>query len=260
MSDSAPSVEFGGDYKTAQIYSMGFEFAFMSPQEGVYKQATPFVYCKDFLHDAVWALLNKKETSIYSFKYDPEKNLALDLERTALCMRNTKYRSQERIEKMRESCVSFLHEIEDKLGFEPCEIYPVEHKAGPCWLILADKGWQHAPPLLSLFTLLVRVGCFHDPKKKSADDTLELVKKGEVKVSDNPEYAGSRDTSYLKQAEKGVAAIFKHGLGLFHEKQEDNYPPEVATGLLHDGFGIVNFTQGRPKKVVPHWYRDEVWK
>ena len=158
MSDKLPRVEFGGDYRTSQIYSKGFEFAFMSEQkdkkgEGFLQQACPFVYCKDFLHDAIWSQINGKNVSMHGFKYTPGENLPLSLKKTILAFRNNQYKGKEKgFREMRESCLGFLQAIDKKLRFKPTQILEVKHPDdSPTWIIIGDKRWQHAPTLISLF-------------------------------------------------------------------------------------------------------------
>jgi hypothetical protein len=262
MSDTTPKVKFGGDYNTAQIYSMGYEFAFMSQKtkRSAFEQACPFVYCKDFLHDALWAYFNKSNVAIWSFKYDYAKNLPLQVKQTALCFRNTQFKDKpEEFHARMDACLEFLQAVEKQLGFEQLtEIHQVEHEGGPCWLILGDAGWQHAPTMISLYTLFIRLGCFHKPGTKF-ETTLKKAEKGEIKIGSGGDYAGNKDCSYVKQGRKGIDVILKHGLGVFHEKQAENYPKSLKENGLHDNYGIVNFTNRRPEKVVPHWYRKEIW-
>lgn len=258
---TTPEVKFGGDYHTAQIYSMGYEFAFMSQKsaEDPYEQATPFVYCKDFLHDAVWAFLNKTSVNIYGFKYDHAKNPPLVTKRTVLAFRNTQFKKKPKdFHGKREACLEFLQKIDRMLGFRPTEIHEVENPDGPTWLIIADKGWQHAPTMISLFTLLVRVGCYHTPGAE-VSETLDAAEKGKIKIGGSTGYAGNRDGNYVKSSRKGIEVILKHGLDVFYKKQKDNYPESLRKNGLHDNYGIVNFTAGRPKKVIPHWYRSSIW-
>lgn len=257
-----PKVSFGDNYRTAQIYSRGFEFAFMSRPKGekVYQQATTFVYCKDFLHDAIWAHVNKTKVNIFGFKYDHARDKPLVMSRTALTLRNTQYqKNPEEFHARRTACIEFLQGVDRLLNFRPTQIYEVPHEEGPCWLVLADKRWQLAPTLISLYALLVRIGFFHTPGE-DVRQTLTRAEKGDIKIGDNIKYAGSRDCSYIKQARKGIEVILKHGIDVFHRTIKENYPKSINTHTLHDGYGIVNFTQGRPKRDMPHWYRKEIWK
>ncbi len=117
-----PKVKFGGDYHTNQIYSIGYEFAFMSQKKvkSVFEQATPFVYCKDFLHDALWAFINRTKVKIWSFEYDYQKNLPLMMDQTALCFRNTQFKGERKddFHAMRGPCLEFLHLAEEQMGFD----------------------------------------------------------------------------------------------------------------------------------------------
>ena len=257
-----PKVSFGDNYHTAQIYSRGFEFAFMSRPKGekVYEQATTFVYCKDFLHDAIWAHVNKTKVGIFGFKYDYATDKPLVMTRTALALRNTQYQKEpDKFHEQREACIEFLQGADRLLGFSPTQIYQVPYDQGPCWLILGDRRWQRAPTMISLYTLFIRIGFFHT-RGEEILQTIQRAEKGEIKIGDDIKYAGSRDCSYIKQARKGIEVILKHGIDVFHRTIKENYPKDVNTHTLHDGFGIVNFTQGRPKKFMPHWYREELWK
>ncbi|HJS83040.1 MAG TPA: hypothetical protein VJ742_09435, partial [Nitrososphaera sp.] len=255
-----PKTSFGGNYGTAQIYSKGFEFAFMSPVAGGYEQACTFVYCKDFLHDAVWAMVNKAPWQIYGFKYDPNKDKHLDLKNCTLAFRNTQYKNKpDEFHAQMKACQSFLNGMEKRIGFKKSKFYQVENPDGPCWLIVGDKKWQHAAPLLGLFTIFIRLGFAHD-LKETADQTLEKAYAGEIKIGDSSNYAGNNDCGYLQSAKKGVELMLSLGTGVFHPKMEDNYPMSLKTASLHDSFGPVNFTRGSCKKAMPFWFRDEIWK
>lgn len=256
-----PKVKFGENYRTSQIYSMGFEFAFFTLIKGVWEQACTFVYCKDFLHDAVWAMINKKAWSIYGFKYNPAKDLPLDLNHCTMAFRNTQYKGkEEEFHAKLESCREFLNGVEKKLGFAPSQVHRVEHEGGPCWLIIGDKAWQHAPPLVGFYTLFIRLGFFHEAGR-SVEETLELAKTGKIKLPGNSSYAGHRDASYIKQAWSGLQVLFKHRLGVFHSKMEENYPPDLpqTAGSLHDNLGPVAFSNKTPKSAMPRWYEEKYW-
>lgn len=250
-----PEVEFSENYRTSQIYSMGFEFAFMSKVKDVWQQICTFVYCKDFLHDLVWAAVNKTKWQIYGFKYDSGKDLPLEQDYCAFAFRNVMQKEKvAEFHAKREACQDFLNQIEKKLGFEPSQIHEVEHKDAPCWLILGDKKWQHAPPLVGLFTLFIRVGVAHT-LGNSYTETLEKCRTGKLKIVEGSA-AGSNDPTYIKQAWRGIEVVLEHGLGVFHSKMEDNYPLDLPKKTsLHDSLGPVNWTAGHAKDAMPRWYK-----
>ena len=261
----APPVEFGKNYHTAQIYSRGFEFAFMSDIDGTYQQACTFVYCKDFLHDAVWAFVNKTKWSIYSFKYDTAKDVPLDMDNCVFAFRNTLYKGKEKeaeFHAQRQACMEFLNGVEAMLGFEPSQVYEVPHSGGPCWLVVGDKRWQIAPPMVGFYTLFIRLGFAHTPGE-SAEETLKKAHDGKIKIGDNTSYAGNRDASYIKQAWKALQVLLKHSVEIFHPTIEENYPKDMPSkvGSLHDYLGPVNFAKNASvKKAMPYWFREKYWK
>jgi hypothetical protein len=251
-------VKFGGDHRTSQIYSRGFEFAFMKLMEGTWHQVCTFVYCKDFLHDAVWAWINKTRWSIWGFSYDSQKHLPLEADHCVMAFRNLVYSGAkaEEFHQQREACQEFLNGIEAQMGLVPSQVFPVEHSDGPCWLVVGDKGWQHAPPLVGLYTLFIRVGFFHT-LGETFETTLQKAKDGKIQIGDDGRYAGNRDTNYIRSAWPGIEIILQHGLDVFHPEMKDNYPQDLPQkcGNLHDNLGPVNFTAGRARRAMPRWYK-----
>ena len=299
------AVEFGKDYETDQIYSTGIEFALVGRQNKQWKQATTFVFCKDFLHDAIWSQLNQQAVRLYGFHYAPIKgfdgtqnippeptphtgawydwnenygdssisiptaeSLPLHLGRTSLLMRNGDLKGvkgTKLFHSHRVGCLDFLRQLEKRMGLRRSEISVVKGKKtdAPTWLILGDKRWMIAPPMISLFALLLRVGYYHN-QGGSAQRTLEMMRDEELGDWGNDDvYDDSQsenDASYLSQAWKGVQLILKHGPKVFHEKMIENYPGDVKPNTIHNDYGLVNFSSKRPEKRVPYWYRKSLWK
>lgn len=293
------SVILGENYHTSQIYSTGVEFALVGRVDKKWKQATTFVFCKDFLHDAIWAMLHKKTVCIYDFIYNatgkimkepkkgstewycwkeqedsgksPKKDIPIHMGRTSLLFRDTnlsKAAGKKRFYAHRVGCLDFLHQVEEQLGFNRTEIHQVKgtKNGPPTWLILGDKKWMHAPTLLSLYSILIRVGYYHNAGGEFMR-TLEMTRDGELGNGGiDPDdlfddgAAGSNDATYVKQAWKGIEVILKHGIEVFYDDMIDNYPSDVTTHVLHDSYGIVNFTAKRPEKRMPRWYRKSLWK
>lgn len=253
--EELPQVEFGANYTTAQIYNKGFEFAFMSKIQKVYRQICTFAFCKDFFHDLVWAFVNQKPWSIYNFQYNPAKDHPLDMDNCVFAFRNTQFKKNPLdFHKQRATCQDFLNQLEKKIGLQPTRIFEVPHEGGPCWLVIGDKGWQVAPPMLGFFTLFIRVGFAHT-RGESYETTLEKCRKGILQVGDG-RGAGCHDPSYIQQAWKGLQALLTHGLDTFHPDIKDNYPLDLKDKLsLHNAVGPVNWTAGQAKKAMPRWYK-----
>ena len=256
LSGDSPKVEFGSNYHTAQIYSKGYEFAFMSRVEGIWKQICTFVYCKDFLHDLVWAAINKTKWSIYGFHYDSSKDLPLEQEFCAFAFRNTDFAKEPaKFHEKMPACLDFLNQVEKVLGFQPSKIWQVEHQAAPCWLIVSDKRWQIAPPLLGIFTLFIRLGTAHT-LGESYEETLKKCREHKIKLAEAG-VAGSNDPGYIQHSWKGIEALFAHKLDNFYPTIEENYPADLPKrGVsLHDALGPVNWTKGHARKAMPQWYK-----
>ena len=145
------------------------------------------------------------------------------------------------------------------------EIQVVKGKptAAPAWLVLGDKRWMVAPPMISLYALMIRIGYYHNAGGSSTR-TLEMMRDGEIgagrNIDDWDDDQSDNDASYLTQAWKGLQVILKHGPKVFHEDINENYPAELAAGGFHDGYGVVNFAKRRPEKRMPFWYRKFLWK
>lgn len=254
--ENAIKVAFSGDYGTSQIYSQGFEFAFMKKLEGVWKQVCTFVYCKDFLHDLVWAFVNKTKWSIYGFSYDTAKSLPLEMDNCVFAFRNNQMKADPaKFHAQRGACQNFLNQIEEKLGFEPSKIFEVPHPQGPCWLIIGDKRWQHAPPILGFFTLFIRVGFAHNPKD-SYEVTLENCRTGKLKIVEASQAAGANDPGYIREAWAGLQVFLKNSIDAFHPTIQENYPADLPKRniSLHNSLGPVSWSQGSAKKAMPRWY------
>jgi hypothetical protein len=305
------AVTFGKNYDTDQIYSTGIEFAFAGRKDRKWKQATTFAYCKDFLHDAVWATLNRKPIHVHGFHYAPVKgykvkipkepgygtenwykwndkygriasemndddiggktiteDLPIHLGRTALLVRNgdmTGAKEIERFHKHRLGCLDFFHQLEKKIGLRRTDIQIIKGKLieAPAWLVLGDKRWMIAPPMISLYALLVRIGYYHNPGG-DFQRTLEMMRDDELGPKNNDDSydddQASNDASYLTQAWKGLQVILKHGVKVFHEDMAENYPADIQAHTFHDGYGFVNFVSRRPAPRMSYWYRKPLWK
>jgi hypothetical protein len=237
----------------SQIYSNGLEYAFLSADN---KQCCPFVFCKDFLQDCVWAQLYSKSASIFGFTFNPKKDPNLCLERTRLLVTNSADpKFGEKIEK----CVSFLNQIEKALHLAKTTAYesespPDNYKKCGVFLLEGSRRWQEAPPLVSLYTLLVRVGFVYDGK----DTFMDHIEK--VKTRKTNPYQ-THDSSYLTQAEKGINLILERGYRkIFYIDPKRNYPEGASIGTLHGSSGIVGFTGGSTKHLVPYWHRESLNK
>lgn len=232
----------------SQVYSSGLEYAFLSKDN---KQITPWVFCKDFFQDAIFGHLNQKRASIYGFSYDPKVDVPLCMESTRMLIAN-KDETESFVSKV-EACVEFMNQIETKLKmkktiFTKC-VSPIERYAkGGVFLLESSKRWMHAPPMISLYTLLVRVGLSHT-KGNSFESTLQDI------IDCKKTSYQSSDRSFVTESHKALKFILNHGdRKVFKSKIKDNYPEKISINSMHNYCGIVSYSKECMKSEMPHWY------
>lgn len=220
----------------AQAHSSGFQFSLVSKTR---KQLVPFVYCKDFMHDAYYARINKTKVSIYGFSVSKDINLSLDAGRFMIA--NSTNRS---FHKCIPSVVDFIHQIEDVIGISKSKFFeipavPKRFAAGGVFYIKTSNRWIHAPALISLYTLLIRIGTNHEIGN-SYKKTIENSIKNKYKE------CMTGDFWILKDSIKTINEIIsKDGdKKFFKENIKENYPINCAS-TVHDDYGILAFSLNR---------------
>lgn len=246
--------------KICQIPKEGLEYALVSDS---YEQLHQLVWCKDFMQDVVHGYLNNNFTKIYGLEYDPAKAPPVSMKRTRLMVTN--WKDKELGDKLKDRVLPLLHEVEGKLGMsksvlEKCSKVPPRYGKSGVWLFDSSIRWSKAPPMISLFTMLVRIGLV----REAEDDLNELIRKikdDEVKCYYSVEKM--QDKGQVKRAEKGIKKILKYGdRKIFHSDIKKNYPPFVSSGkkylsiyTIHDSCGIAGFSDGYTESNFPHWHR-----
>ena len=235
-------------YGLSQIYSSGLEFCFISKDM---KQACAFMFCKDFLQDALMATHNKSKINIYGFSYDSKKDNPIDLDRTRIAVTNSKDNDfASKIPAM----MDFIHQFERKLKLIRSSCYAVENpptKYAKCgvFIIEGSNRWMRSPPMISLYSLLIRVGFTHkigNTIEKTMDDLI----KGKSKPYQN------NDKSQLQGAKTGIDTILKYGYAkVFFNDPKMNFP-NIPEHNMHYNMGIVAYSGGMSKQHIKHWHRD----
>jgi len=230
-----------------QIYSNGLEFAVATAEQ----QCSHFIYCKDFLHDAVWANLYNSFVEIHGFKYDPTKHPINVNDLTRVLVANE---SDEFFDKKIANCTEFLNRIEGVLHLRrtvayQCDKPPEQYLPGGVFLLEGSQRWMSSPPLLSMYTMFMRCGFVH----KMGDDymtTLEKIISGETKA-----YQGN-DQEFVKSSMPGIKAIMTLGYRkIFFKDMKKNYPQNIATSTLHHDCGIRAYSWGKTREIVQYWHR-----
>ena len=247
---------FDKPMRIAQTVWRGLQYSLLSDDN---KQCHPFVYCKEFILDVIWSTLNKRSIELYGFHYNPERGWKwsdppASLNPVRMLLRNKDDADfPEHVPK----CLKFLNKLEDEFGFPHSEIEICENataiagvESSFVYLLSSPDNWLHAPPLLSLLTLMVRIGMIYDGRKniwKHAED----VAQGRIKPY---QY---RDNDHLHRAYKCIQNLIETKCERFPPDRKDNWP--VLRGRMchmeiHENGGIVSLASGAGRWVCPGWY------
>ena len=244
--------------KLSQIPKEGLEYAFVSED---FKQIHQLVWCKDFLQDAIFGHLNQKEAKIYGFSYNPETMLPLHMSKTRMLITN--WKDEDFGPKLLKNCLPFMHAIEKRLKMVKTEVFrcekvPARYKKAGVYMLESSSRWMKSPPLISLYTFLLRAGMVHK-KKQSPLTTITKIGSGDMKSYYGGDgHQGADDKNIANGSKKGIKFILKHGdRKVFHRDIMKNYPESCSTSKIHDSFGIRGFSQGGTKKQFPHWHKLE---
>lgn len=236
----------------AQIYDSGMEYSFVS--DGL-KQSHEFVYCKDFLQDAVHGSLNERDASVYGFVYDHKNKLCN--KKTRILLTN---RSDKKFGESMKKIIDFVNQFAKKLHLKPTKAYPVSNppkKYEKCGVFLTEGSvkWMNSPPLLSMYTLLLRCGGSHTIGNDCMA-TVEGINNWTVNSY------GQEDGLQITEALPGIKDILKLGYRpFFYIDDKKNYPEEVDTDTMHESGGIVSFSSAyQYDPICPYWHRPSLGK
>lgn len=240
--------EFEQKDHLSQIYAAGLEYSILNKKN---EMLLPYIFCKDWASDLVWAILNKKKAQIYGITCDyvgKEENL-LGLR---ILVRNSAIENNDFFAQIQNS----INLINDyfKLVFKikkPAKIeinnYLMTKKGDKETLTLVLNlpfVFLSSPPLLSLLLLLIRCGV------KYTENPLEYLKDISTpldKTKYPPQYKiqgiQQNDSSYIEKAlpllEEMVKIKFSN---IFKRKLNENWPEKSNTSQIHNSSGIVGFS------------------
>jgi hypothetical protein len=249
----------------SQIPKDGLEFAYLSED---YKQVHQLVWCKDFMQDTIFGFVNRTVIEVYGFTYDPSTDPHPCQSKTRMLVCNWRDKTFE--QKILMNCREFLNDIESRLNmsktiFERCMNPPAIYRKAGVFIINGSKRWMLAPPMISLYTLLIRIGMVH-PCGQSAIDTLNQIESGYLKPYNwkpdtETDYGTSHaenDTDFLQGGRSGLNRILQFGdQRLFYKDMAQNYPSTLTAYTIHDHCGLLAFSSKQTEEHFPHWHRLE---
>ncbi len=221
-----------------QIYKRGLEFAFVSRN---YEQCHPFVLCKDFLQLVIFSNIHNKPISLFNFNYNPNK-FPIDFSSLKLILRNTS--DPEFTNKINNSIV-FINIFENLLKIKKTRYRLCENNT---IFITGSKRWLKAPPLISMYMLLLRIGIMH-----SIEKPIEYTINGILKNSIKPYQ--SKDASLLRSSLYGIDKIIKNGdRKLFCQDIKKNYPDINLMTIHRDGILFYSTELCKANNQTPQMY------
>ena len=229
----------------AQTISTGVQYSFLSADN---RQCFPFVFCKEFLIDVVAGELKDKPVNLYGFQYN-EANPRVDLTHVRVLLKDF---SDRKFLNSVDRMSVFLQLLEEKMGCKTfSKIQMVDNSPkyeGPIVLLTSPAKWMLAPPMLSLYALMIRIGMFFNLE----DTAWEHCQK----IRDCKILTGNiRNSDYLKKAWKVMMDVVESGgTCRFKPDMKDNWPDYKDQWKMHELSGIVSLADGNAKEVCSDWY------
>jgi len=234
-----------------QMYYRGVEYALVSRKN---EQCHPFIFCKDFLHDVIYSCLNKEPINIYDFSFN-EKNPIPELNKIKLLFTNSKDKF---LKDKIPNIIDFINQIESYLKIKKTVVFscpnpPLGYEKSGVFLFEGSKRWLKSPPMLSLYSLMLRIGINHQCGK-SFLETIENIKSEKIKPFQK------QDLHYLKNSEIAFSKILSFGdRKIFFRNITQNYP-SMDIKDVHNKLGIIHFSRDCVRialglsVLVPAWH------
>ena len=230
----------------AQMASRGLEYAFIAADG---RQCTPLLFCKEFLLDATWGTIHNERAALYGFVFDAgsTKTPPVDLNHCRLLLRN---KHDTDFVQSTERCIAFLQQLEAEMEIEETSMQVCDDppKDIPVVAFIGSPHWMIAPPMLSLYSLLIRVGMTY--KEGDVWKYMERVADGKVRTT------AFTDAQYLRSSLPTIRRLIISAGVCFgsSSKLQDNWPLDLEEEILHEDMGIVAFARGKARQFCPQWY------
>jgi len=187
------------------------QFAWMSPPiDGVRKQITPFVYCRERVTAYVHAAMN----NVGYNEFLPDQDTFDKEKLRILIARDPKDFDEFRTKLFNAKAVMNIYE--DIAGWEKSKITTVKHEARDnVWLLTGPKEWLICPQMVSAFTFILRTLAEYGPI--DIDDGIDSVEKEFDRLYNKFRNTdGNNDVNYyLKYFRKHLYILMKYNKELF---------------------------------------------
>lgn len=220
---------------------VGMKYAFLSVDN---KQCHPWIKCRDFLHDALRCQVTGKKDGIYGFNFDPEVNPPLDLKKMRMLVKRDPHSKEKNPSEVTKEAIyralSIIRCIETKAGIKTLSKLHVTDEDEDIYIFEGPRAWMGSPFMISLYTLLIRLGA-----KKIEFDNVEELDAELKRLSDNEEKSSDNDIRYLKVVQPYIHKIVENRKKLKYVGK-DNKPlffVDKGINIFHNYTGVVSLTQ-----------------
>lgn len=221
----------------------GMRFAFISAPKDGNMQSTPWVKCRDYLHDAFRAFIHKDACGIYGFSYNAKTDPPIDTRRTRMLVKDDSL-SDTCIKKNVLNGVKIINIYEEIAGLKT---KTRRYQVSPgIWVINGPNLWLRSPALTSMFTFLLRLG-----ELQLNFSNIEELEEEFSKIKDpNPKNDKDNDLKYLCATWDKMALILENYEAIFLQgKQYEDCITEKKNKLnidtYHNYMGIKSFCDGK---------------
>jgi len=233
---------FGKKQQVSEIYQQfGMVFSFVNTIDDGLVQCHQWIKCRDFLHDALRTALTGKQSSIYGFVFTKGKNPDINLDRTMMLISEPNITDARAFRKILTRSLRLVHHYENMIGESLSRITKVspdtENGYKHAWLIEGSKFWISAPHLISLYTLLLRLGG-EDIKVSVKEENLL---KSFDDIIKNKKDQLTNDTKYLKTVGKYIGPVLKLNSEIVKYNDAGfslTYFDEIPINSFHNSSGI----------------------
>lgn len=228
----------------SEIYqSTQIQFAFLTSPEDGSKQCHQFVLCRDFLHDAVRAEIQKNSAGIYGFHYAHGKNPPIDLHKMRMLVtkKAMKGAETETFERRMKHGLKLLNHYEKLAKWPRSTLEKVKDEKRPnIWLFIGPKQWMRSPYLVSMYTFLIRLGDKYETIanfKTTKELVTSLKKVGELQNTSGSD----NDIGYIKICYNKMHVVVQHADDLLFTGKDGFDTIFYGTtniGTFHNNCGI----------------------
>ncbi len=233
-----------------EIYqSVDIKFAFISSKSNGYKQCNDLTKCRDFLPDIIKAHLNKNSVSIWGMEYKYGKYPKIDTTTTRLAVYDdTVHKYPNKFQKDLEFSISLINQFEKSMGLNSLStVEKALNTDKQLWVFTGPNFWMKAPYLISLYTMLIRLGAKRKYLIEHGYDTTIINDESVVNMFKwlilNYKPQKDNDIEYLNKITNKLFIIVSNTKRLFFSRRVwyNKYRDvNITTKNFHNNTGIVS--------------------